>query len=93
VVWLRNYDPHRIALNTWAGEDAPPAPLGASGLHYFKIILPNKPELDALIKRIEQSGAGQTKDPSNNDDSYYVNDPSKNRIYLTVKEKSSNSKE
>ena len=54
---LRNYDPHRIALNTWAGEGAPPAPPGASGLRYFTIILPNKSELDALIKRIEQSGA------------------------------------
>jgi catechol 2,3-dioxygenase len=84
---LNNYDPHRIALNIWAGEGAPPASPGASGLRHFTIFLPNASELDALIKRIEQSGAGLTKDPSNNHDSYYVNDPSKNGIYLTVKEK------
>ncbi len=82
---LGNYDPHRIALNTWAGEGAPPAPSGSSGLLYFTVVLPSKFELDSVIERIEQSDFKLTKDFGDDNEGYYVHDPSTNRIHLVIK--------
>ena len=81
---LSNYDPHRIALNTWAGEGAPPAPAGSSGLLYFTIVLPSKFELDSVIERIKQSDFKLIEDFEDHDGGYYVQDPSKNRIHLVI---------
>ena len=81
---LSSYEPHRIALNTWAGEGAPPAPAGSSGLLYFTIVLPSKFELDSVIERIKQSDFKLIKDIEDDGGGYYVQDPSKNRIHLVA---------
>ena len=47
---------HHIALNTWAGKDAKPAPQGTTGLYHFTILLPNRLELAKVVKRVIDHG-------------------------------------
>jgi len=39
-------------LNTWAGPNAKPPPLGSTGLYHFAILLPSRLELAKVIKRV-----------------------------------------
>jgi catechol 2,3-dioxygenase len=45
---------HHIALNTWAGPDAKPAPkgLGHAGLYHFAILFPTRRDLALALKRL-----------------------------------------
>jgi catechol 2,3-dioxygenase len=47
---------HHVGLNTWAGADAPQAPPGNAGLERFEILVPGARELEAVSKRLEESG-------------------------------------
>lgn len=65
---------HRIGLNTWQGEGAPPPPPDATGLRHFLIRLPDRRALDHVGERlrtvdrsVEPLGEGFfTRDPSGN---------------------------
>ncbi len=65
---------HRIGLNTWQGEGAPPPPPDATGLRHFLIRLPDRQALDQVGERlraadrpVEPRGGGLfTRDPSGN---------------------------
>ncbi|MES2437013.1 MAG: VOC family protein [Patescibacteria group bacterium] len=43
---------HHIALNTWAGEGAPPPPQGHSGLYHFAILYPTRKELAKVLQSL-----------------------------------------
>lgn len=43
---------HHIALNTWAGEGAPPPPPGRTGLFHAAILYPSRLELARALKRL-----------------------------------------
>ena len=77
VTW-KDYVPHRIAFNVWAGQGAPVAPAGSSGLRHFTITLPGQDSLDLLTKRIKDEGITL----SENSEGFAVKDPSQNLIHL-----------
>ncbi len=43
---------HHIALNTWAGKNATPAPKGHTGLYHVAILYPSRKELARVLKRL-----------------------------------------
>jgi catechol 2,3-dioxygenase len=47
---------HHIALNTWAGEGAPPPPPGRTGLYHLAILYPSRLELARAFKRLFDHG-------------------------------------
>jgi len=47
---------HHIALNTWAGENAPKPPPGRTGLYHLAILYPNRLELARAFKRLFDHG-------------------------------------
>jgi catechol 2,3-dioxygenase len=72
---------HHLGLNTWQGEDAPPAPSDAVGLRYFTVDLPDQKALDEVVARVDKAGI-----PSNKtDDGLLVYDPSQNGVVLRLK--------
>ncbi|MEO8358082.1 MAG: VOC family protein [Chloroflexota bacterium] len=69
---------HHVGLNTWQGEDAPPA--DAVGLRYLTVELPDQESLDQVIGRVDAAGI-----PSHEtDDGLLVHDPSQNGVLLTL---------
>lgn len=79
---------HHIALNTWAGKGAKPAPAGHTGLYHFAILYPNRKELANAVKRLVEakyplegasdhgvSEAVYLRDPDNNGVELYVDRP------------------
>ncbi len=66
---------HHIGLNVWAGIGAPRPPANATGLDYYKVVLPSTAELDELVARVreasvdivEQDGAWVVEDPFGNE--------------------------
>ena len=69
---------HHLGLNTWAGEGAPAAPDGASGLRHYSIELPSDSDLEPVLDRL--AGAGVVVTEVGTD--FEVLDPSQNRIRL-----------
>jgi catechol 2,3-dioxygenase len=71
---------HHIGLNTWQGEGASPPPMGALGLRYFSIVLPDKKAFNEVIARIDAADihTNQTQD------GLLVYDPSQNGVLLTT---------
>ncbi len=65
---------HSLAINTWSGVGAEPAPAGTSGLKSVTLVVPSRAELNALSGRLEAAGASvswvdggvTTSDPSRN---------------------------
>jgi catechol 2,3-dioxygenase len=47
---------HHIGLNTWAGRGAPRPPAGTTGLYHFAILLPDRPALAAVVRRVLDHG-------------------------------------
>ena len=79
---------HHIALNTWAGKGAKPAPYGHTGLYHFAILYPNRKELATTVKKLADanyplegaadhgvSEAIYLRDPDNNGVELYVDRP------------------
>ncbi len=69
---------HHIAMNTWAGEGAPPPPADATGLRWFEIILPGAAALDAVKARLKDAGVEYAEQ----DGGVLVHDPSQNGILI-----------
>jgi catechol 2,3-dioxygenase len=72
---------HHIGINTWAGVGAPPPPANSSGLHWFRIELPDEEALQQVISRIEEAGI----DLADTGRGHLIRDPSSNGILLTIK--------
>jgi catechol 2,3-dioxygenase len=71
---------HHLGLNTWAGRGAPPAPAGSRGLRAFDVVVPNEEELERIETRLES----MVSDLSRDDRGLTVEDPSGNRVRLTL---------
>jgi catechol 2,3-dioxygenase len=47
--------PHALALNTWQGIGASPAPEGTAGLRHYTIDVPTAADVDAVAERLHQA--------------------------------------
>ena len=72
---------HHVGVNTWIGEGAPSAPVGAAGLRSFAVELPDAGAVDRAVERLEASGL----DVRRADGSAGVRDPSGNGIVLEAR--------
>jgi catechol 2,3-dioxygenase len=74
---------HHIALNTWAGEGASPAPTGRTGLYHFAILYPNRRELARAFKRLFDHGVPiEGASDHGVSEAIYLRDPDGNGIEL-----------
>jgi catechol 2,3-dioxygenase len=71
---------HHIGLNTWAGVGAPKPAENSVGLKYFALVLPNEEARKKVIEQLQGIGATVTEKDGN----YITEDPSGNRIKLTI---------
>jgi catechol 2,3-dioxygenase len=69
-----------LGLNTWAGVGAPPPPAETIRLEWFEIRLPDTAALNQLAQHLSNQGV-QLHERGKG---YFVDDPSHNRILLTV---------
>ena len=75
-----DYMPHTLAFNIWSGPNASLPPVGAAGLRWFTIVLPDADSLAGLRARLEQAQAPITI--VGND--FETSDPFGNRIKIVV---------
>ncbi|KAB7615631.1 glyoxalase [Amylibacter sp. SFDW26] len=47
---------HHIALNTWHSKDMPPAPKNHAGLYHVAILYPERKDLSAILRRVQDAG-------------------------------------
>ena len=74
---------HHVALNTWAGEGAPPPPPGRTGLYHFAILYPNRLELARAFKRLFDHGiAVDGASDHGVSEAIYLRDPDGNGVEL-----------
>jgi catechol 2,3-dioxygenase len=79
---------HHIGLNTWAGEGAPPAPFGYTGMYHVAFLYPTRKALAEALEKIIAAGyplegfadhgvseAIYLRDPDNNGVELYVDRP------------------
>lgn len=70
--------PHRLALNVWQGEGAPPSPPGTAGLRHFTIVAREPAQLAAIRSRLQAGGHEVEEDG----EAIFARDPSGNRVRL-----------
>lgn len=68
---------HRIVMNSWHGQNRPLAPAGSAGLRHFQIDFKDETKLKEALGNVSKS--------DENEDGYWLNDPTGNRILLTKK--------
>ena len=71
---------HHIGMNTWAGQNIPPAPENSVGMRYFSLILPTEADKQQLLLNLEKADcpiADMNGDP-------IIVDPSGNKISILV---------
>jgi catechol 2,3-dioxygenase len=74
---------HHIALNTWAGEGAPPPPQGRTGLYHFAILYPTRRELARAFKRLFDHGVAiEGASDHGVSEAIYLRDPDGNGVEL-----------
>jgi catechol 2,3-dioxygenase len=66
---------HRIAMNSWHGQNRPMAPSDSAGMRHFHIVFNNQEKLDEALVKVPNHEA--------KDDGYWFKDPTGNRILLT----------
>ena len=67
---------HRIAVNTWQGEGAPPPPRGTAGMDHFTIRFDTAERLQEVLSRLD--------DAEQRADGHLTRDPAGNAIVLTA---------
>jgi catechol 2,3-dioxygenase len=70
---------HHIGANTWESSGAAPPPAGTASLRHATIVIPDAPERDRLITRLERDGRSLDERDAN-----LIVDPSGNRLLITV---------
>jgi catechol 2,3-dioxygenase len=65
---------HRIALNSWHGNNRPLAPNDIAGLEHFQLTYRDKDQLEQIVKDLG--------DYEKTHDGYWVKDPTGNKIFL-----------
>jgi catechol 2,3-dioxygenase len=71
---------HHLGLNIWAGEGAPPAPPGSTGLARYEVLLADSGEVDSAVERLERGGV----EVNRTEDGALVCDPSGNELVLAA---------
>lgn len=79
---LQGYEvPHALAVNTWAGRGAAPAPESTAGLLRWELALPDAAALEQVVARLRAAGHPFDKIDA---DSMELTDPSGNQLQLTA---------
>ncbi len=74
---------HHIALNTWAGKGAHPAPLGYTGLYHFAILYPTRKDLANALKSLIDAKYPLTGVADHGvSEALYLQDPDNNGVEL-----------
>jgi len=74
---------HHIGLNTWYSKDAPPAPLRSAGLFHTAIVYPERKDLAAVLRRLNEAGYPLTGAADHGvSEALYLNDPDSNGVEL-----------
>ncbi|NEU09447.1 glyoxalase [Flavihumibacter sp. R14] len=74
---------HHIGLNTWYSKDAPPAPLRSAGLFHTAIVYPERKDLAAALRRLNDAGYPLTGAADHGvSEALYLNDPDNNGVEL-----------
>lgn len=74
---------HHIGLNTWAGNQAVPAPYGHTGLYHFALLYPSRLELARIVKRLfEVNYKIEGASDHGVSESVYLQDPDGNGVEL-----------
>lgn len=71
---------HRIGLNIWQGEGAPPPPPDATGLCHYVVRLPDRQAMERVAERLR--GAGHPSEPRG--EGFFTRDPSGNGIQFEL---------
>ncbi|QHA90260.1 VOC family protein [Bacillus sp. N1-1] len=71
---------HHIGLNTWQSANALPSKEGSTGLKWFSLVFTSELERSKCVEQVKKFSNVWRKD-----DDYYTNDPSGNRIRLSLK--------
>jgi catechol 2,3-dioxygenase len=71
---------HRVAVNNWLGENAPPPAEGAGGMRYFELILQNQAALEEIKSRAEVAGVKM----ESREVGLLLRDPAGNRMLVKV---------
>lgn len=67
---------HRIAMNSWHGQNRPMAPSDSAGMRHFHIVFNDKAKLDQALINVSNHEA--------KDDGYWFTDPTGNKVLLTL---------
>ena len=67
---------HRIAMNSWHGQNRPMAPSDTAGMRHFHIVFNDKAKLDQALINVPNHEA--------KDDGYWFTDPTGNKVLLTL---------
>ncbi|HUO74026.1 MAG TPA: VOC family protein [Solirubrobacteraceae bacterium] len=67
---------HRIAVNTWQGEGAPPRPAGTAGMDHFTLRFDSRQRLEQVLARLEGV--------ERQGDGYLAHDPAGNAMLLSA---------
>jgi len=70
---------HRIAMNSWHGQNRPMAPSDSAGMRYFHIVFNDKAKLDQALINVPNHEA--------KDDGHWFKDPTGNSVLLTYEKK------
>ena len=74
---------HHIGLNTWYSKGAPAAPQRAAGLFHAAIVYPERKDLAAVLRRLNEAGYPLTGAADHGvSEALYMNDPDNNGIEL-----------
>src|SRR5271167_3895345 len=74
---------HHIALNTWQGKGASPAPKGHAGLYHFAILYPTRRELAQALKNLADADYPITGAADHGvSEALYMDDPDGNGVEL-----------
>jgi len=71
---------HHIAVNTWQGEGAPPRSENSVGLSSYTLTYPDEATLQRAVDAVKALGYLVSSDG----EGFVTEDPSKNRIYLSL---------
>ena len=74
---------HHIGLNTWYSRDAPPAPQRSAGLFHTAILYPERKDLAAILRRLDDAGYPLTGSADHGvSEALYMDDPDYNGVEL-----------
>lgn len=68
---------HRIVMNSWHGRNRPLAPADNAGMNHFQIVYKEEEKLKEALKNVV--------DYEEKDGGYWLEDPTGNKIFLTIK--------